>query len=298
MTLRGREMMGEWSKLVIPLKRSGNLLLIEAEIDSLRGDFILDTGAPSLVLNQTYFRSSRKSNYQASGVNGNAGNEVYTTSIERVSIGVLHYESLDADIISLAHIEDKRNVRILGLFGSGLFSSCIMLVDMVASQLVLIKTTPDGNMPNTDLLTPEEKTLLESEPDIAMPFKLCDDKIFLPVTVSGVKMNWILDTGAETNVMDAGARKKVLNDFIINRRIRMNGSTGTQDVLLGIMPEIKVGEETFTMQQTIVTGMDDLSETCSLYIDGILGYSFLSRGVFYLNFSSREFRFYIYKTKE
>ncbi|MBK7441147.1 MAG: hypothetical protein IPI65_06360 [Bacteroidetes bacterium] len=46
---------GEFDELFIPLKRVQNLFLIEARVDSLVGNFILDTGAPHLVLNKTYF---------------------------------------------------------------------------------------------------------------------------------------------------------------------------------------------------------------------------------------------------
>ncbi len=46
---------GNFEKLIIPLKRAQNFFLIEARIDTLVGNFILDTGAPQLVLNKTYF---------------------------------------------------------------------------------------------------------------------------------------------------------------------------------------------------------------------------------------------------
>ena len=42
--------------ILIPLKRAGNLFLIEARIDTMVGNFIVYLGAPYLVLNATYFR--------------------------------------------------------------------------------------------------------------------------------------------------------------------------------------------------------------------------------------------------
>src|SRR5689334_18413774 len=41
---------------VLPFSRAGNLILIRAKADSTEGNFILDTGSPTLVLNITYFR--------------------------------------------------------------------------------------------------------------------------------------------------------------------------------------------------------------------------------------------------
>src|SRR5688572_15324204 len=40
---------------VIPFSRAGNLILIRARADTTEGSFILDTGAPGLILNMTYF---------------------------------------------------------------------------------------------------------------------------------------------------------------------------------------------------------------------------------------------------
>src|SRR6185436_6351068 len=42
---------------IIPFRRAGNLILIQAKADTTNGSFILDTGAPNLVLNITYFRN-------------------------------------------------------------------------------------------------------------------------------------------------------------------------------------------------------------------------------------------------
>ena len=44
------------SDLEIPFNRAGNLILLKGKVDSIEGNFILDTGAPGLVLNITYFR--------------------------------------------------------------------------------------------------------------------------------------------------------------------------------------------------------------------------------------------------
>src|SRR5882757_11370346 len=45
------------STCVIPFSRAGNLILIKAKADTTEGNFVLDTGAPGLVLNLTYFRN-------------------------------------------------------------------------------------------------------------------------------------------------------------------------------------------------------------------------------------------------
>lgn len=287
---------GDWQFQVIPLKRAGNLILIEGTVDSISGNFILDTGAPYLVLNQTYFRSYQPNTASASvGVSGLS--EVARTQIPRLDFGGIFYEHVDADVINLSHIEDQKKVRVLGLIGTNLFSGLQISIDLVKNQLFVYRLDSKGNPQSLADTLSSDSLRIDRIPDLQFNFNYCDEKIFIPVEINGQKMNWILDTGAETNVVDAWSKKKVIRDFVVNRRINLVGSTGEkQEILLGVMPETSVGNISFPMQQTIVTSMQELSETCSLYIDGILGYSFLSQGIFTINFVKKEFSMYFYNS--
>ena len=293
------EMKGDWKRLSIPLKRAGNLLLFEATVDSIRGNFILDTGAPYLVLNSAYFRQlSQRQREAAVGVNGTAASDVTIGRVERLNLGSLYYEQVDADIVDLGHIENKRQIKILGLFGASLFSDVLVLVDIVNNQLVLYRTDATG-VPLEYSDTFCDTLVQKQKADLQMKFRMCDQKIFLPVSINNQKMNWMIDTGAEANVVDAWSNKKVMRDFIISRRLNLMGSTGErQDVLVGILPEIQIADQVFSMQQTLVTSMRELSESCSMYIDGVLGYNFLSQGVFTLDFKNNVFTFYLYNSNQ
>jgi hypothetical protein len=59
--------------VIIPLKRAGNLILIETVIDGVSGNLIFDSGASSiLVLNKTWFRTHKRiGNKSATGITGN-----------------------------------------------------------------------------------------------------------------------------------------------------------------------------------------------------------------------------------
>jgi predicted aspartyl protease len=287
---------GEWTKLVIPLKRSGNLLLIEATIDSVKGDFIIDTGAPYLVLNRTYFRQyETNKTVQSAGVNSGM-TQASRCAISKVSFGKLYYENVDADITSLTQLENSKKIKILGLIGCNFFTSLCIKIDILTNQMIIYKLDEKGN-PIAKIDSTSQGFERDTTPDIAMKFKLCDNKIFVPVSIAGQDMNWILDTGAETNVVDALAKKKILKEFTVVRRVKLTGSTGSQEVILGVFSELNIGEMVFPMQQTMMTNMAELNETCSIFIDGILGYNFLSQGTFSLNFATKEFSLYLYKSE-
>jgi predicted aspartyl protease len=284
------DLQGEWQELVVPLKRAGGLFLIEVQIDSVVGDFLLDTGAPYVVLNATYFRSYATGAQQpAVGVNGDVSSQTTTGVVNRLQLNKAFCENVQVDIQSLAQIEDAKGVRIMGLLGANVFSNLWMRIDTRTNQLVVRKS---GEFPALNAL---DSLLSRQLPDIEIPFKYCDDRIFIPITIEGKKMNWMLDTGAESNVLDSWNNKKVMKEFVVTRRINLTGSTGEkQDVLLGFIEQMKVGEVAFTTQQAIVTSMRELSETCSVFIDGVVGYPFLSQGIYELDFSKKIFRMYLY----
>lgn len=290
---------GDWDRLVLPLKRNGNLLLLQGQIDSIQGDFIVDTGAPYLILNSSYFRHyASRQNIQASGVNSGVMN-AQRGFVNRLELGDLSYSQVDCDIVELSQLENKLGSKLLGLLGTHLFSSFKIYIDVRSSQLIIYRK----NKKDEFFFSPEMDTLILGStlqnPAIQLPFKWCDNKIFMPVEVGGVKMNWMLDTGAESNVIDAMVKKKALKEFNVQRRVALTGTGGAkQEVFLGTLNELSVGQQTFAMQSTILTGMVELNETCSVFVDGILGYSFYSQGVFSVDFITKEFCLYLYEKNE
>lgn len=77
---------------------------------------MFDTGASKLVLNRTYFRNNLLPVEEPSGnVTGNVG-KVDQMRVRRLEFSGLYYENLVADVINLGHIENRRGVKILGLF--------------------------------------------------------------------------------------------------------------------------------------------------------------------------------------
>ena len=280
---------------VIPLKRAGNLLLIEATVDSITGDFILDTGAPYPVLNTTYFRNQYSGIKQlAAGVGGTAISSEQIT-INSLDFGGIQFKNTLGDIASLAQLENKTKTKILGLLGTSLFSKYFIQLDVNKNQLILFDLDENGNPLASTPSDTASTSPLRNNPAIKIKFQLCDNKIVVPVNVANKQMNWIFDTGAESNVVDALSSKKILKEFVVLRRINMTGTTGAkQEVFLGYFNQINIGQQAFPMQQTLLVGMQELNQTCSVFIDGILGYSFYSQGIVTMNFMTKDFSLYLY----
>lgn len=281
---------GDFETLVIPIKRAQNLLMIEATVDSVTGNFILDTGAPYLVLNRTYFRKGKsKESAQAGGITGSM-RLVTQTTIERLSIQDLAYRSLQADLVNLGHIEDNKGVKILGLLGASLFDDLEMEIDVHKNVLYLHKITKSGDRMAASTSMPALK------PDLQVPIEEINNIIFINARIGDSKLRYCLDTGAEINVLSNEVPKKVFQHFRLTGRNALSGSSMQKlEVFGGELDELTIGGHTFENMQTIVAGLAGLQSVYNTELDGILGYNFLAEGRVVINYRKKQLTMYFYK---
>jgi hypothetical protein len=282
------EPLGDFQMLTIPLKRAGRLFLIEARIDGQVGNLIFDTGASGLVLNKTYFRKYVGDDKPAGGgITGSSG-KILRTVVKRIEISDLFYENVPADLMDLGHIENRRGIKVLGLFGLNMIDKFEVIFDANKSELQLIRIDKQGNR-------------ISSQPsEIKYDFTQVMDTKYNIMLVRGKigdkMLNFCLDTGAESNVISADVSKKVMNTIQINRRSGMGGAgAASNEVLYGTMNEFEFGEHQFGNMQTVVTSLDVMCESYGCSIDGMLGYDFWQKGIFCFNFRKSEISFSLAK---
>ena len=269
---------GDFNTLTIPIKRANNLILIEAVIDSVRGNFILDFGAPYLVLNNTYFRNTHKDYSQVTaGVTGTNA-FVMRTNVGRLKLGALHFENIDADVTNLGRIEDKRGVKILGLLGVNLFLHFDVEIDLQNNVLYLHRLDGNGN-------PVEGATPVIKNPQLQMPVLIYHNTILMDGEIAGRKLRFCLDSGAELNVINNKVPGKVIEALKIDKRLQLHGTGGGRmEVLSGTLTELRLNGQPFKNMRTIIANLDQLGKAYGYQIDGMLGYEFLSRGIVNINF--------------
>lgn len=277
--------------ITIPLLRAGRLFLIEATVDDEKGYLVFDTGASELVLNKTYFRDYNViDNHSSGGVNGPLAN-VDKIAIEKLEICGLKFKDVIADVINLGHIENRRGVKIIGLIGFNMIKDFEIVFNPNLNQLNLYKIDKKGERVNTS----SEKFVS----DFKSSLEFRNNILFLKTTFNGKTLKFCFDTGAETNVIDRYAPKNVLNSITITRRSTLSGAgSSTSEVLFGTMNGFPFGSNILNEMETIITNLDPLSEAYGIKIDGMLGYSFLSKGVICINFVKKEFAISYLKATE
>lgn len=277
--------------IIIPLKRAGRLFLIEATIDGVDGNLVFDTGAGGLVINSTYFRNHVKTgSANSSGITGAVG-KVYQITIAKMEFANLLYENMQADVADLGHIENNRNVKILGLIGFALVRNLEIVIDARNSELRLYRIDDSG-----------KRTGAGKKQFIADHHEELDEKndiLFLSADIAGKTLHFCFDTGAETNVLNSYANKKVLNTITITRRkvLRGAGSAGSE-VLFGRMNEFMFGSRKLGSMETIVTNLNALSEVYGRSTDGMLGCTFMENGIICINFVKKQFSIRYWKGGE
>lgn len=281
--------LGDFLSVTIPLKRAGRLFLIEATIDGQIGNLVFDTGATGLVLNKTYFR--KYTGYEKPPAGGSimgAFDKVLRVPIKRVDIAGLYYENINADLADLGHIENRRGVKIIGLFGLNMIDNFEVIFDARNNQLHLLRIDRQGNRLET---RPSEFRF-----EFTQKVEYRNNIMLIQGKVGEKMLSFCLDTGAETNVIDSHLPKKVMSTIQVNRRSTLQGAgAGNIEVLYGTMNEFRFGEKHFGIMETIITSLEKMSEAYGCTIDGMLGYDFWSKGVFCINFGKSTISFSLWK---
>jgi len=281
---------GDFKTLVIPIKRAGNLIVIEAQIDTLEGNFVLDTGAPYLVLNETYFRDlPHVAEQESAGINGVAGSS-FTTYIRNFNILDLHYPRLRADVTDLSSIENSKGIKILGLLGTRLFSDFAITIDLFRNTLYIQKLDENGNIP------PAEKVFHDRF--MVSPFRILNDVILMKGTVNDNSLWFAFDSAAETSLLDYRRSKKLMPDMEVVSRSKIMGIGGTSiEVIYTRFDNLVVGDRKYMKNRILITNLEKMGNAYGYTIDGVLGYDFFVRGIFTINFVKKEFEMYIYNNQ-
>ncbi|MFN4313415.1 MAG: aspartyl protease family protein [Chitinophagaceae bacterium] len=277
--------------IVLPFSRAGNLILLKASIDSVEGSFVLDTGAPHLVLNLTYFRDlpdARPDPGEETGGITGAVAAARPTDIRQLRLGPIRYNSIRADRANLGHIENSRAVKILGLLGVQLFKRFELIIDYENSliYLHLISRKESSTYQSEQLKNPDSYRIF--------PMQLFENKMLTTAHIAGKKLSFVIDTGAESNVLDSRLPDRIFEQVTITRRIVLTGSGNTKvEALYGHLRNMKLGELEIARLPVLVTNLEKLCFSYDRCIDGMLGYEFLSMQKIGFNFVKN--KMYIWK---
>ena len=276
----------------IPFKLIDHLMVVEAELLNKKGNFIIDTGSESLILNKVHFPNlyvHDKSAVKSSGVLNDT--DAYKKFLKEFKLQNLSLKNANAHVMDLSHIEKKKNMNLTGIIGYSILKDYEVFIDLYLNQITLTKIDAKGNKL-------DKKVYLEKIVD-SIGFQLKKHTIVLTTFVGNDKMNFALDTGAEINQLNTRKSKKVIKFFKPAKRIVLSGAADEKaEVLAGKLYRVKLNEQIyFGPMNTIITNLAKMSEAFGTSVDGVLGYEFFMQKRTIINYKKEMLYFIDYPLK-
>ena len=260
----------------IPFKKAGNLLLVNAEIDSKEGVFILDTGAPTLVINQARKTSGE---IQAKGINGSL--TVNDTFIKKFRWNNEEWKNLSSLSVDMQHFNDLHQEGVKGLIGYEILRDYEMIVDPSAQTLMLLSNRKEIPYDPAQVL-------------VSIPMQQQEHMPVIELSINGKKILFGIDTGAEINFLDQSLLQNgVLGSSEAAGSTLVKGLGGNNEkrepkvrVKNLQIGEIKVEDQVFTLKD-----MNQLFPRNGegLKVQGIVGSAFLNQFRYSINYRKGSF---------
>lgn len=271
----------------IPFKVIDQLIIVEVEILDEVGDFIVDTGSETLILNSVHFKPTRKygdDGEQKSGVNDNI-EDVKEKHLNLLSINTINLEKLNADVIDLSHIEQTKKIKLLGIIGYDVLKDFEIFIDTYLNQLTLTKIDKKGNKLS-------DKVYAETIED-SIDFKLKKHTIILDAYVGDNKVEFGLDTAAEYNQINKNLNSDILEYFYLSGELKLTGASGKKkNVLAGKLYRVKLNDSIyFGPMKTVLSNLRKMNIAFGTNLDGILGFEFFKQKRTIINYRKKKLYF-------
>lgn len=249
----------------------GGIILVEAVLNHTVQTFVLDSGAPGLILNN--FQKKGKKELMT-GVNGTV--EAFAVTIENFTWAEISYPKIAATSMDLSHLESMTKRKISGLIGYDLIKDFELLLDY-AAQVIQIKSV-GATFINT------------SQPVVSFPLLFENHLLVIEAVIGNEKLRLGLDTGAEINLLDDRLSPQIANVASEPQPYgKIYGVGERQESAKLIKVALtRVARAAYRQMDYVLTDFSSITDDGTTNIDGILGFPFLSSCKFSIDFKTQQ----------
>ncbi len=274
------------NKVVLPFTMHKGIIFIKAAIGKRVGEFMLDTGAPGIILNSRHFKDAEKTTLKVSGINNLIENPK-VKYVAKMTAKAISWLKFDAITINLLHLEQINRREILGLIGYQAFRKHELMIDYEKQEITLFKLDKKGNK----LISYDDVPLFTSK------FKRLKHLAVVEVKIGKERLKLALDTGAQSNVIHKKWQKKLNRHFLGFEKINVAGAGKKKALSLqGDLNKLWIGNVAFYNTKTIFTDLSKFRQSQGIRVDGLLGYHFLKKRKVSINFTKKTISFWRKKT--
>ncbi len=268
----------------VPFKLYGKLIGINILVNGEKQLFILDTGAPQIILNAHYFKeesdnkSKELSSNTTNGVNGQIKNmSIY--KMKKLNVFGIEYHNHDFITMDLSHLEKKFEQKIYGLIGYKTIEKYDILFDYKKKEIVLIKPEYFKQYKQNNKLSIIRK----------IPIKLKRHIPIINAMINNSVYSFGIDSGAEANLLDIKLFDKFKNNL---KRIKKDTLSGAdknkKEVISTKLKKMYVACKKYKNMKTVFNDISPFTKGYQIEINGLLGYEFLSKRKTLISFARKE----------
>jgi len=265
----------------IPFRMSGLHIVIMAEVDGKPGNFILDTGSEKLILNARHFDGGWVKKGRGSVGTFGIVSKVRSCMVKNLSWQDMSAQNINADIIDLSHMEERKNIQLLGLIGYEVIKNFELLIDFKTQKVILLKTDETGKRFG--------HSSREYAPVDSLNISIKQHFIILNGIINGQKVTFGLDSGAELNLLDQRANRRVLGHFEVIQQMVVNdiGGQAAREVPVGKLQGFQAQHFQWPVMRTMLADLTHLNQLLGTRLDGVLGMEFFTKRPVIINYKKR-----------
>ena len=256
---------------IVPFTMLEGMMVVEATINKEKGNFIIDTGAPTLVLNE---RPKPKEGIAGRGIsNGLVTDEV---KVKEFNWSGINKKNVDAFKVDISHLEKVSGKELAGIIGYDILKEVELLVDYT-NQTVQLSPV-------------KSKNSVSNKPIAVIPFTMQAHLPVIKVKIGKKRLRLALDTASESNILDAKIFNKINKDLISNQKVGEIQGVDQEVKLVKVatVAQTNVKDLPFDNMPYLFTDLSHLKSESELYIDGLLGYPFFKQGKMSINYKEQK----------
>ena len=269
----------------MPFTMAGKLIAVNVILNGKKRTFILDSGAPKVILNSKYISKNDTNNMTFSsskGVNGNvSGMDI--EEVEQLDFSGIQLNNQEVITLDLSHLEESLGTEIYGLIGYELIKEYDVILDYENLKLTLI---------NPDAFEKYKSEILSNNTLQKVPFNLEGHIPVIKAQIGDKSLSYGIDCGAETNLI---SRELLLplkkNIKRIKKDELLGASNKPKKVTKGKVRNTKIGNKFFKNLNTVFSDISHLNEGYKINLNGLIGYPVLSKQKTLISFDRKEIIF-------
>ncbi|MCR9289292.1 MAG: aspartyl protease family protein [Bacteroidetes bacterium] len=264
----------DFSKTFTSFELINGLPVVQAEVNGKVGNFIIDTGAPGIVINAKSTESN-SNNHKGGSIGGNI--ELSEIIINAFAWENIQLENITGLALDISHLEKAADKKIAGLIGFEILKKFELFFDF-QSKTIRIYSSKKSELHKNN------------KPTESIPFEMQGHIPVILVKIENQTFRMGIDTGAETNLIDKQLLKKLNKDNLLNPRVEELRGLDRQ-IQRQIATEIKntqTKKNNFHNMKYLTSDFSKINETYGLELDGLLGAPFLNSAKISINYQKRK----------